>query len=118
NADGNLNHPDPPITLNGVYQCLELRKSFPHTDSIGQIISSPLQRTLQTTLISFAHLLSSDHYKGWTSPSQMTDCTHPDDKDKSHLGVSASEARPGITPVPLEIVPQLQERSNWPADTP
>jgi len=48
----------------------------------------------------------------------MTDCTRSNDKHKPYLGVSPADVEAGAYRVPLEIVPQLQERGNWPADTP
>ncbi|KAL8910555.1 MAG: hypothetical protein Q9171_004137 [Xanthocarpia ochracea] len=44
---------DPPLTPYGEEQCLELRSTFPYHDSISLLICSPLQRTIQTTLLGF-----------------------------------------------------------------
>ncbi|TQS31376.1 hypothetical protein Golomagni_08345 [Golovinomyces magnicellulatus] len=42
--------PDPDLTPLGKEQCEELRRSFPFHDRITRIISSPLRRTLHTTV--------------------------------------------------------------------
>ena len=44
---------DPPLTPYGEEQCLELRSTFPYHDSIDLLVCSPLQRTIQTTLLGF-----------------------------------------------------------------
>ncbi|KAL8749818.1 MAG: hypothetical protein Q9184_006654 [Pyrenodesmia sp. 2 TL-2023] len=44
---------DPPLTPFGKQQCRELRARFPHHSSIGLLVTSPLCRTIQTTLSAF-----------------------------------------------------------------
>ncbi|KAI4142245.1 MAG: hypothetical protein L6R39_005022 [Caloplaca ligustica] len=49
---------DPPLTSFGEQQCRELSARFPHHSSIDLLVSSPLRRTMQTTLIAFKPELS------------------------------------------------------------
>ncbi|KAL8766433.1 MAG: hypothetical protein Q9209_006809 [Squamulea sp. 1 TL-2023] len=44
---------DPKLTPHGENQCLELQSKFPYHDSIELLVCSPLQRTIQTTLLAF-----------------------------------------------------------------
>ncbi|KAL8675095.1 MAG: hypothetical protein Q9168_000466 [Polycauliona sp. 1 TL-2023] len=44
---------DPALTPHGENQCLELQSKFPYHDSIDLLICSPIQRTIQTTLLAF-----------------------------------------------------------------
>ncbi|KAL8888414.1 MAG: hypothetical protein Q9192_006181 [Flavoplaca navasiana] len=50
-----LNHGmhDPALTPQGENQCLELQSKFPHHDFVDLLVCSPLQRTIQTTLLAF-----------------------------------------------------------------
>lgn len=44
---------DPQLTPKGENQCRELCKNFPHHDTVELLVSSPMRRALQTTLIGF-----------------------------------------------------------------
>ncbi|KAL8833236.1 MAG: hypothetical protein Q9170_004400 [Blastenia crenularia] len=46
--------PDPLLTPVGEQQCLQLRDSFPYHSEIDLLVTSPMHRTLQTTLRSFS----------------------------------------------------------------
>lgn len=50
-----LNHGmhDPALTPHGENQCLELQSKFPYHESVDLLVCSPLQRTIQTTLLAF-----------------------------------------------------------------
>lgn len=50
-----LNHGmhDPALTPHGENQCLELQAKFPYHESVDLLVCSPLQRTIQTTLLAF-----------------------------------------------------------------
>lgn len=48
---------DPELTPEGIKQCDQLRDKFPHHDNIELLLSSPLTRTLQTTLHAFSPCL-------------------------------------------------------------
>ena len=50
----NHSMPDPSLTPLGQEQCRNLAKSFPYHDSVELLVSSPLRRTLYTTLYGFA----------------------------------------------------------------
>ena len=49
----NHSMPDPSLTPYGEEQCRQLAKTFPYHDSVGLLVSSPLRRTIYTTLYSF-----------------------------------------------------------------
>lgn len=55
-----LNHGmhDPALTPHGENQCLELQSKFPYHESVDLLVCSPLQRTIQTTLLAFEPELS------------------------------------------------------------
>lgn len=48
--------PDPPLTDQGLKQCLDVLENFPHMASITHVLCSPLRRTLETALFSFQPL--------------------------------------------------------------
>jgi len=54
-----LNHsmPDPTLTPLGEMQCASLSSAFPYTPLVTHLVSSPLRRTLYTTLLSFEDLV-------------------------------------------------------------
>ncbi|KAF2186202.1 phosphoglycerate mutase-like protein [Zopfia rhizophila CBS 207.26] len=49
---------DATLTRNGKNQCRELEKMFPFHDSITLVLSSPLRRAIQTTVLAFAPTLA------------------------------------------------------------
>lgn len=53
-SPANLEVIDPQLTLFGEAQCADLCRLFPHHASITHLIASPMRRTLQTCLLSFA----------------------------------------------------------------
>ncbi|BCR82946.1 phosphoglycerate mutase family protein [Aspergillus chevalieri] len=53
---------DPPLTPKGVQQSERLSQIFPFNDNVGLVITSPLKRTLQTTLIGFQQTLDGKYY--------------------------------------------------------
>lgn len=44
---------DPVLTPHGEHQCLDLRAHFPSRSSVSLLVTSPLRRTIQTTLLAF-----------------------------------------------------------------
>ncbi|KAL8894151.1 MAG: hypothetical protein Q9207_008542 [Kuettlingeria erythrocarpa] len=48
-----INTRDPPLTPLGQEQCLDLKSRFPHHSSVDLLVTSPLCRTIQTTLSAF-----------------------------------------------------------------
>jgi broad specificity phosphatase PhoE len=84
---------DPPLTELGIKEASQLIDSFPHSSSIGVIITSPLQRAVQTTLAAFPHIL---------------------DKRNFALGSNPGGIDGGAK---LVVDPDLQERSDLPCDT-
>ncbi|KAH8687992.1 histidine phosphatase superfamily [Tricladium varicosporioides] len=83
---------DPGLTPLGRQQSTKLSETFPHSNSIGLILTSPLRRTVETTLLAFPHILDKKYYP----PS-------------SGLGVEGGAE--------LLLEPDLQERSALPCDT-
>ncbi|KAH7395519.1 histidine phosphatase superfamily [Cadophora sp. MPI-SDFR-AT-0126] len=83
--------PDPALTPLGKTQASALSQNFQHSNKIGLIISSPLRRTIQTTLLAFPHVLDKSYYAPGTG------------------GVSNGAK--------LILDPKLQERSAEPCDT-
>lgn len=83
---------DPPLTTLGIQQATQLVQTFPRSSEIGIILSSPLQRTLQTTLAAFSHVLDKRYFD-----------------PLSGKGVENG--------VKLVLDPDLQERSALPCDT-
>lgn len=57
----NLVIPDPLLTDLGKEQCATLAGSFPYRSKITHLVSSPLRRTLYTTLLSFPTAVAAGH---------------------------------------------------------
>ncbi|OJJ82053.1 histidine phosphatase family protein [Aspergillus glaucus CBS 516.65] len=53
---------DPPLTPKGVQQSERLSQIFPFNENVGLVITSPLKRTLQTTLVGFQQTLDEKYY--------------------------------------------------------
>jgi broad specificity phosphatase PhoE len=60
NVSKDFNHRDPGLTEAGFVQAAALTKTFPSLSSIGVILSSPLTRTIETTLAAFSTVLSKE----------------------------------------------------------
>lgn len=48
---------DPLLTPKGMEQCAELQKHFPHHQGVDLIVSSPIRRTIDTSLQSFGNTI-------------------------------------------------------------
>jgi broad specificity phosphatase PhoE len=83
---------DPSLTPLGRQQAGNLGSTFPYPDTVGLVISSPLQRTIQTTLLGFTKVLDKRYYE-----------------DSSGNGIEGGAE--------LLFDPDLQERSALPCDT-
>lgn len=72
----NAKRHDPDLTEKGVQDCLVLRDSFPHHDSITLLCASPMRRGIQTASIVFQPLIDRgmkiiampDAQEGWKDP--------------------------------------------------
>jgi len=53
NVDLKYHLPDPGLTPLGETQCHQLSKAFPSEPPVDLLVSSPLKRTIQTTLLGF-----------------------------------------------------------------
>jgi broad specificity phosphatase PhoE len=89
NVSKDFSHRDPPLTKLGLSQASAIATSFNDAQSVAVVMTSPLTRTLQTTLAAFATTLDSSSLKS---------------------GGREDGAR-------LLIDRDLQERSNLPCDT-
>jgi broad specificity phosphatase PhoE len=92
NVDKDFSRLDPELTLSGRQQAEILGRTFPFSDTVGLIITSPLRRTIQTTLLSFTNVLNKRYYDGG-----------------SGNGIEGGAE--------LRLDPDLQERSALPCDT-
>ncbi|KAH8766233.1 hypothetical protein BGZ57DRAFT_900877 [Hyaloscypha finlandica] len=54
---------DPELTPLGKQQASDLADTFPHLNNIGLIISPPLRRTIQTTLLASPGVLDKKYYE-------------------------------------------------------
>lgn len=93
NVTKDFSTPDPPLTELGIEQASQLVDSFPHSSSIGIVITSPLKRAVQTTLAAFPHILDKRSYAPGSNPG----------------GIDGGSK--------LIVDPDLQERSDLPCDT-
>ncbi|KAJ5505783.1 Histidine phosphatase superfamily clade-1 [Penicillium expansum] len=83
---------DPSLTPLGLQQAAQLVHEFPYSSQVAVIITSPLQRAIQTALAAFPHVL-----------------------DKRYFGPHSGQ---GIENGSLLMIdPELQERSAFPCDT-
>ncbi|KAI9162964.1 phosphoglycerate mutase family protein [Paramyrothecium foliicola] len=89
NVSKDFSHRDPPLTELGQSQASALTQSFPGLSSVAVVISSPLARTLQTTLAAFSSVL-----------------------EKQYIGEAGIEAGASLI-----LDPNLQERSDLACDT-
>lgn len=94
NISNNFSRRDPGLTLLGVTQASSLSTQFPDPASVAIVLTSPLKRTLQTTLAGFSEILTSGD-------------TKKSDKGDNSTGAGAK----------LIIDRDLQERSDLPCDT-
>ncbi|KAJ5598529.1 hypothetical protein N7537_008613 [Penicillium hordei] len=92
NVSKDFSQLDPGLTLLGFEQATRLTQTFSHAPQVGIILTSPLQRAIQTTLAAFQHVLDKRYF----------------DQDSGH-GIEN-----GAT---LILDPDLQERSALPCDT-
>ena len=92
NVDHDFSHIDPALTPLGSQQAENLGRTFPDSARVGLIITSPLRRTIQTTLLAFANVLDKRYYA-----------------QGSGHGVEGGAK--------LRTDPDLQERSALPVDT-
>jgi broad specificity phosphatase PhoE len=83
---------DPELTLLGSQQADTLSRTFPFPEKVGLIITSPLRRTIQTTLLAFTNVLDKRYYT-----------------EGSGSGIKGGAE--------LLLDPDLQERSALPCDT-
>lgn len=67
--------PDPPLTAKGVEQCVSLSQDFAFNDGVALILTSPLQRTLQTAVIGFQRRVDGRYH--YTKPGPQAGDSEP-----------------------------------------
>ena len=87
---------DPGLTDLGKTQAAALRTTFPALESVGLIISSPLTRTIETTLAAFGNIIANNN------------------NNKNNNNNNGQGGEKGVK---LILDPNLQERSDLPCDT-
>ena len=92
NVSKDVSQLDPGLTSLGFEQATRLTQTFPHAPQVGVILTSPLRRSIQTTLAAFSHILDKRYFDQ----------------------VSEDGIENGAT---LILDPDLQERSALPCDT-
>ena len=92
NVDKDFSRLDPSLTSIGIQQAQDLGRKFPHSESVGLVISSPLRRAIQTTLEAFTNVLDRGYF----------------DENSGH-GIQEGAK--------LLLEPDLQERSSLLCDT-
>lgn len=92
NVDKDFSRRDPELTRLGSEQAEILCRTFPYSDRVGLVVTSPLRRTIQTTLLAFANVLDKSYYDEGTGK-----------------GIDGGAE--------LVLDPDLQERSSLPCDT-
>jgi broad specificity phosphatase PhoE len=92
NVDKNTEQLDPALTASGTEAAKRLGSHFPQLESVGVILSSPSQRTIQTALAAFPNILDQCYFD-----------------TPSGKGVQGGAI--------LMVDPDAQERSSLPCDT-
>lgn len=92
NVSKNTSHHDPSLTPLGHTQASQLTSTFPNPEHIAVVLTSPLRRAIQTTLVGFSHVLDKRYFD-------------------AELGGGIENG------VELRLEPDLQERSDLPCDT-
>jgi len=92
NVDKDFDRLDPGLTDLGYQQAQNLGNVFPYSDNVGLVISSPLRRAIQTTLLAFINVLDKIYYE-----------------DSTGKGIKGGAK--------LVLDPDLQERSALPCDS-
>ncbi|KAL8650630.1 MAG: hypothetical protein Q9210_003716 [Variospora velana] len=105
---------DPPLTPHGEQQCRDLCDRFPFHSSIGLLVSSPLRRTIQTTLLAFEPEISRG-VRYFALPEVQETSDLPCDTG-SNLSVLKQDF--GDRPVDLSLIPDDwdSKKGKWAAD--
>ena len=100
NVSKDFSERDPPLTEIGVKQASELVSSFPHSQSIGLVITSPLKRAVRTALAAFLHVLDKSNYLPGSSSAGISNgaklIVDPDLQEKSDLPCDTGSDRPTL----------------------
>jgi broad specificity phosphatase PhoE len=105
---------DPQLTPVGEAQCAALRENFPNHEKIALLVSSPLRRTIHTTLLAFGPALANGHChpKVVTLPELQETSDYPCDTG-SDVDVLRQEMNAENLPVDLCLV-----KEGWNTKTP
>ncbi|KAI4197364.1 MAG: hypothetical protein LQ346_003017 [Caloplaca aetnensis] len=106
--------PDPPLTSFGEQQCRDLNARFPYHDSVDLLVSSPLRRTIQTTLLSFTPEIARG-VKNFALPEIQETSDLPCDTGSN---LSNLKRDFGDEPVDLSLVPEDwdSKKGKWAAE--
>lgn len=63
NVSKDFSHRDPPLTDRGIETASHLTRTFPHSATVAVIMTSPLRRTLQTTIAGFSNVFDKESVK-------------------------------------------------------
>jgi broad specificity phosphatase PhoE len=114
NVDKNFDQLDPELTKSGCQEAVRLGQRFPDSETIGVILSSPLRRTLQTTLLAFPNALDKRYFDGPHSQGIEGGATlivDPAAQERSDLPCDTGSDRPT-----LEEISPLLDFSDLPND--
>ncbi|KAK9311913.1 histidine phosphatase superfamily [Lipomyces starkeyi] len=62
NVDHDFTRLDPELTFLGRHQAEDIGRSFTFSDEVGLIVTSPLRRTIETTLLAFSNTLDKRYF--------------------------------------------------------
>jgi broad specificity phosphatase PhoE len=79
---------DPPLTQRGRDQCQRLCDAFPYHSDVDFVISSPLRRTIETTLLGFGKTISAKQLKVLLEPRCQETTAKPSDTGSWLGGIS------------------------------
>lgn len=91
NVNNDYKYRDPELTETGQQQARDLCRAFPYSKNVGLVITSPLRRSIETTLNAFTNILDTRYF------------------DKGSGNGIVKGAR-------LLVDPDIQERSSLPCD--
>ncbi|ETN44037.1 uncharacterized protein HMPREF1541_10902 [Cyphellophora europaea CBS 101466] len=63
NVDKNFQQLDPPLTTAGSAAATQFGSTFPFSDTVGVVLSSPSQRAIQTALAAFSNILERRYFE-------------------------------------------------------
>jgi broad specificity phosphatase PhoE len=99
NVSKDFSQLDPSLTPLGLQQAAQLVRTFPYSSRVGVILTSPLQRALQTTLAAFPHVLDKRYFdpsSGCGVENGAKLVIDPDLQERSALGCDTGSDRDAL----------------------